>query len=151
MHPMMKPQGSKTKPQATPLEVITANMLCLYMKAKLFHLNASGEGFYGAHKTFDGIADLGVDWFDTLAERMRALQIPVCVCPSWANEHSLLEEETGYDSEIDEMFESMTSDLEVLSNYINAHIKSYDGTTGNMLQELDAELGKQAYFTRSSI
>lgn len=150
MHPMMKPQGSK-KPQASPLEVVTANMLCLYMKAKLFHLNAQGEGFYGAHKTFDGIADVGTSWFDTLAERMRALQQPVCVCPSWAFELSLLDDETNHESEIEDMYESMTSDLEVISNYINSQIKSYDDTTANMLQELDAELGKQAYFTRSSI
>lgn len=150
MHPI-KPLGGKAKTQTSPLEVVTANMLCLYMKAKLFHLNAQGEGFYGAHKTFDKIAKLGTDWFDTLAERMRALQQPVCVCPSWTCELSLLDDETSHDAEIDEMYESMTSDLEVISNYINSQIKSYDDTTANMLQELDAALGKQAYFTRSSI
>lgn len=150
MHPI-KPQSGKNKPQATPLEVITANMLCLYMKAKLFHLNAVGEGFYGAHKTFDKIAGLGTDWFDILAERMRALQLPVCVCPAWASELDLLNDDVSYDGEIDEMYGCMTGDLEVLSNYINAHVNSYDGTTGNILQELDAQLGKFAYFTRSSI
>lgn len=133
------------------LEVLTANMVALQMQAKLFHLNVTGPRFYGDHKTYDGIYEVADDYFDILAERMRALQMPVPVCPQWAMTYSVLDDSADESSSAELMAKSMLKSLE----NIIAHIQWMDGkvdpTTLNIAQELDAELGKQAYFVRSSI
>lgn len=145
---MLKPTKKKIN---DPLEKLTANMVALYLQAKFFHLNVTGSEFYGAHKTFDGIADLGTAWFDTLAERMRALDHTVCVCPRWVEEHRMLPEVAEVDSDAEAMFSNMLESLQILSDFINTHGSLCDATTGNMLQELDRDIGKQVYFVRSSL
>lgn len=146
---MMKKLGSKKVDNH--LEVLTASMVALQMQAKMFHLNVTGPRFYGDHKTYDGIYEVADDYFDILAERMRALQQPVCVCPQWVMTFSLLDDSADENSGAELMAKSMLQSLENIS----AHIQSMDGkvdpTTLNIAQELDAEIGKQAYFVRSSI
>lgn len=146
---MLKPK-MKIKTQDNPLEVLTANMVALQMQAKMFHLNVTGPRFYGDHKTYDGIYEMADDWFDTLAERMRALEMPVCVCPAWVLTHSLIEGGSETDS-AEAMATSMVSSLEILSEHINEKFDGFDDTTLNIIQELDAEIGKQLYFVRSSL
>ncbi|MGL6100068.1 MAG: hypothetical protein ACRC0G_10640 [Fusobacteriaceae bacterium] len=146
---MLKPT-LKIKTQDNPLEVLTANMIALQMQAKLFHLNVKGPRFYGDHKTYDGIYEMADDWFDTLAERMRVLEMPVPVCPAWVLTHSLIEGGSEEDS-AEAMAVSMVSSLEILSEHINEKFDGFDDTTLNIVQELDAEIGKQLYFVRSSL
>lgn len=147
---MLQPK-KKTKPQDCPLEVLTANMVALQMQAKMFHLNVTGPRFYGDHKTYDGIYEVADSWFDILAERMRALEMPVCVCPAWVLTHSLIEGGAGEGDSAEAMARTMVSSLEVLSEHINEKFDAFDDTTLNIVQELDAELGKQLYFVRSSL
>lgn len=146
---MLKPK-LKSKHNDCPLEVLTANMVALQMQAKMFHLNVTGPRFYGDHKTYDGIYGMADDWFDTLAERMRALEMPVCVCPAWVLTHSLLEGGSE-EATAEVMAASMVLSLEVLSEHINTKFDDFDDTTLNIVQELDAEIGKQLYFVRSSL
>lgn len=147
---MLSPK-KKIKVDNCPLEVLTANMIALQMKAKLFHLNVTGPRFYGDHKTYDGIYEVADDWFDILAERMRSLQKPVRVCPEWVMTYTMLDMEANEDSDADSMIECMLCCLTIISEYLNAHLDEYDDTTLSIVQDLDAELGKQIYFVRSSI
>lgn len=147
---MLKPKKMR-KPQDCPLEVLTANMVALQMQAKMFHLNVTGPRFYGDHKTYDGIYEVADKWFDILAERMRALEMPVCVCPAWVLTHTLLEGGAGEEDVAEAMAHTMVSSLTTLSEHINEKFDDFDDTTLNIVQELDAELGKQLYFVRSSI
>ena len=147
---MLQPKKMR-KPQDCPLEVLTANMVALQMQAKMFHLNVTGPRFYGDHKTYDGIYEVADEWFDILAERMRALEMPVCVCPAWVLTHTLIEGGAGEEDTADAMARTMMSSLEIISEHINEKFDNFDDTTLNIVQELDAELGKHLYFVRSSI
>lgn len=142
----------KSSSKNDPLEVLTATMVALQMKAKLFHLNVTGPRFYGDHKTYDGIYAVADEWFDTLAERMRTLEEPVCVCPEWVMTLGLLDSVGANEgSTAEEMIRSMLSILETISDYINDNLDDFDPTTVSIVQDLDAELGRQVYFIRSSI
>lgn len=133
------------------LEVLTANMVALQMQAKMFHLNVTGPRFYGDHKTYDGIYEVADEGFDILAERMRTLNQPVCVCPQWVMTFSILDDSADENSDATLMAKSI---LQSMKN-ISAHILSMDGkvdpTTLTIVQDLDAELGKHIYFVQSSI
>ena len=133
------------------LEVITLNTMALYLQAKLFHLNVTGPRFYGDHKTYDGIADVGIEYFDVLAERMRALDMTVPSSPEAVAKVSVMDDGADEDSSADEMVKTMLSSLEEFSELVQAAFEATDATTSNLLQELDAALGKQIYFVRSSI
>lgn len=133
------------------LEVATLNTMALYLQAKMFHLNVTGPRFYGDHKTYDGIAEVGVTWFDVLAERMRALDMKVCTCPKMVDKLSMMDDGADEDSSAEDMAKCMLESLEEFSEFLQASFDGLDDTTSNMLQELDAELGKQIYFVRSSL
>lgn len=137
--------------KANALEVITLNTMALFLQAKKFHLNVTGPRFYGDHKTYDGIADVGMEWFDTLAERMRALDMTICTCPKLIDKLSMMDTGADEDSSAEEMAQAMLASLEEFSEFLQAAFEGVDATTSNMLQELDAALGKQIYFVRSSL
>lgn len=140
----------KKSTQPDALEVITANCLNLYLKAKLFHLNVTGPTFYGDHHTYDGIASVGTEWFDVFAERMRTFDKCVHPSPKWLIDNKLFDD--GCDVEDSgEMLEQMLETLEDFSAYINANLDDLDKTTQNMVQEFDAAIGKNIYFVRSSM
>ena len=143
---MLKETKIRSRARGNPLEVIFSSMLPLYQLAKQCHFNVTGPSFYGDHKTYDGIADVAIDWFDILGERMRALQIPVSV----SGEGGLVTV-PSVSHDADNLLKVMLGALENVSGYINANVDNVDNTTSNMLQELDAALGKQAYFVRSSM
>lgn len=149
---MMLQPKAKAKHTSNALEVLTANMVALQLQAKMFHLNVTGPRFYGDHKTYDGIYEVADEWFDILAERMRALNKKVCSCPAWVMTHSLISEGAADEnSEAEMMVSCMAGSLEILSSFINRNLDGFDETTISIVQDLDAELGKQLYFVRSSI
>lgn len=146
---MMKKLGNKKN--TNTLEVLTANMVALQMQSKMFHLNVTGPRFYGDHKTYDGIYEVADDYFDILAERMRAIGEPVCVCPQWVMTHSMLDDSADESSSAELMVQSMLRSLQNISGHIQSMDGLVDPTTLNIVQELDAAIGKQIYFVRSSI
>lgn len=147
----MLPVGKEVRVENS-LEVLTANATLLYMKAKNYHLNVAGPRFYGDHKTYDGIAEVALTWFDTLAERMRTLQEKVCVCTGWVEANALFDiEEDADEWTAEEMAQDMVATLQCISTYIQVSCDSLDDTTLNMVQEFDSELGRQLYFVQSSL
>lgn len=137
--------------KANALEVATLNTVALYLQAKMFHLNVTGPRFHSDHVTYDGIAETGTKWFDILAERMRALDQKVCPCPKMVDKLSMMDDGADEDSSAEEMAKSMLESMEEFSEFLQASFDSLDATTSNLLQELDAELGKHIYFVRSSL
>lgn len=133
------------------LQNLVGNLTLLQIKAKNYHWNVSGESFYGDHHTFDGLADLVEDWIDTIAERMRALQQPVNASAAFYLEN-LWFTEGDYELDRDEMVEGMVSTLETVSTHLYTMIRDEENpVTQNILQDLCANLEKQAYFLRSSL
>ena len=135
------------------LEIAAANMVALKLQAKCFHLNVTGPRFYGDHKTYDGIAEMADEWFDTLAERLRALSVKVPSSLEWAQDASMLSDSADEDSDADSMAECMVESLENFIDYLreNYEAKGLDVASSNMLQEVETDLGKQLYFVRSSL
>lgn len=139
------------KRKVADLEVILGSLMCLYIKAKRYHFNVTGPTFYGDHKTYDKIADGALEWYDVIGERMRALMIPVCACPERHAEVSVIAGGIPTSAPADAMCGDMLSSLQVLSDTCN--IGKFEGgpTTENIIQEVDAFLGKSIYFVRSSM
>ena len=135
------------------LEIAAANMVALKLQAKCFHLNVTGPRFYSDHKTYDGIAEMADEWFDTLAERLRALSVKVPSSLEWAQDASMLSDSADEDSDADSMAECMVESLETFIDYLrkNYEAKGLDVASSNMLQEVETDLGKQLYFVRSSL
>lgn len=144
---MLKPSTTTVGP--VPLEVITLTTVSLYLLAKAYHLNVTGPSFYGDHKTYDGVADVAIEWFDKLAERMRALQQPMNPTLTRVASISVLDEaDISLDAE--GMRKDMVAALEAFREYIVDKLGTFDDVTGNQLQELAYDLDRQAYFVRSS-
>lgn len=132
------------------LEVVTANTLALYLKAKCYHLNVTGPRFYGDHKTYDGIAEAATKWFDTFAERMRTLGVMVPASSDWIEENELFAP-GALDFNAEEMAEDILTSMENFSVYMQTQCNDLDDTTLNSVQEFDFELGRHIYFVRSSL
>lgn len=143
--------GARPKrPAPESLQVLVGNLTLLQIKAKNYHWNVTGESFYGDHHTFDGLADLVEDWIDTIAERMRALQEPVDARAALYLE-SMWFSEGDHEIDRDDMVGGMVSTLETVATHLYSMIRDADSpVTQNILQDLCADLEKQAYFLRSS-
>ncbi|MGL6101126.1 MAG: ferritin-like domain-containing protein [Fusobacteriaceae bacterium] len=146
----MLPIATVVAPTESSLERLTANTLNLYLKAKCYHLNVTGPRFYGDHKTYDGIAETAMEWFDTFAERMRTLGFKVPSNIMWMEENEMFAP-ADPDLNADEMAEDLLTSMENVSAYIQVACDDMDDTTLNIAQEFDADLGKHIYFVRSSI
>lgn len=131
------------------LNRITCSVVVLRLKAHNCHFNVEGPTFYSDHKTYEGLFETLDGWIDTLGERLRALQYPVCIeIPMLVNDSVIEFECVGTDAE--KMRTFLLKDLETLINFIEISFVKLDDTTANILQELSRDLGKQAYFIRSS-
>lgn len=153
----MIPVVGPTEPKDTStarftLQDLLANLELLYVKAKNFHWNVTGSNFIGLHKSFDEVQEVALEWADTIAERMRALDIKVdarsarFIKDAWFPEAS---EEGMFQYE---MIRDMVLTLECISAYLNKAITAhtFDAVTENKLQDLCAEIDKQKYFIKSN-
>lgn len=145
---MLKPKS--TTKTGSPIETVTASCIALYMAAKAYHLNVTGPTFYGDHKTYDGIAEMSIGWYDVFAERMRFMNMPVQSSITWVAQKSIIKD-ANIAQEAEGMLGSMLEMLESFSAFINTELQNFDPTTQNIVQELDADIGKQIYFVRSSL
>ncbi len=75
---MPKPaQETAPLPQAVPeLQQILVNLIGLSLQAKQAHWNVTGPLFQPLHETFDAFTDAYRGWYDSVAERIRALGAP---------------------------------------------------------------------------
>lgn len=150
----MLPRTNRPRPagESEPLQALVGNLTLLYIKAKNYHWNVSGPEFYGLHRTFDGVQEGTLEWVDTIGERMRALQKPVCACAGLYLKDAWFAEGDHTDSAGD-MKQDMTNTLEAISHKLMDMIsgKACDEVTLNILQDLCAFIDKQAYFVRSGI
>lgn len=146
------PRLTRTVVQENTLQALVGNLTLLYIKAKNYHWNVSGPEFYGLHHTFDGIQEGALDWVDTIGERMRSLQQPVCACAGAYLKDSWFDE-GDFQASAGDMKQDMTKTLEVMSSHIMSMITggAFDEVTSNKLQDLCSFIDKQTYFVRSSI
>lgn len=141
-----------SKKVAVTLPALVGNLTLLYIKAKNYHWNTSGPSFYGDHHTFDGIQEGALDWVDTIGERIRALQEPICACAGAYLEDSWFPE-GDFTLDAEGMKSDMVKTLDCISSHLMDMIKGgeFDDVTSNILQDLCAFIDKQNYFVRSSL
>jgi len=65
------------KSLAKALEVVLAETYALYLKTQTYHWNVKGPHFYSYHAAFESQYKELAEAVDTLAERLRALSLPV--------------------------------------------------------------------------
>lgn len=65
------------KEVTTELQAILVDLIHLSLEAKLAHWNVQGPLFRPLHETFDEMAEAYRGWYDEIAERNRALGVPV--------------------------------------------------------------------------
>lgn len=134
------------------LQDILANLELLYVKAKNYHWNVTGPEFRNLHKTFDELQDVALDWADTIAERMRALDIHVDAS-SESFLRSIWFDECLKPVDAQFMKTNMSATLDKISMNLNKCItgRQFDEVTLNKLQDLCADIDKQNYFVKSAI
>ena len=147
-----KPEEPKdTSTAKFALQDLVANLELLYVKAKNFHWNVTGPNFIGLHQTFDGIQDVALDWADTIAERMRALDIKVDSRMSTYLKQAWFPEAREEMMQF-EMVKDMVLTLDCISAYLCKAIEkhTFDPVTENKLQDLCHEISRQNYFVKSN-
>ncbi|MGL5579783.1 MAG: ferritin-like domain-containing protein, partial [Cetobacterium sp.] len=103
------------------LPMVSASLLDLYVLSKKYHLHVTGPTFYGDHKTYDGIAEVSLEWFDTVAEYMRGRGESVPCDPDEVRSFSHISFDTVDDAR--SMLQSMQANLQCL---ISCMQKSYE-------------------------
>lgn len=144
------PEKVKTKPKYI-LACMLNSLMALYMKAKHYHFNTTGPNFHGDHVTYDGIAEGALEWFDVVGERMRALNIPATVTLESLMNHSRIPASVPAEADAKAMLGEMMRTLMIMSDMCNSGDFEGGSTTENIIQEIDAFIGKQLYFVRSSM
>lgn len=131
------------------LQALVGNLTLLQIKAKNYHWNVTGSSFTGLHRSFDKVADEAEDWVDTVAERMRALQMPVEASAELYYEARWFGE-GGNELDSTEMVGDLVATLEVISNHIIAMIREEENPiTTSILESIGEQVDQQAYFIRS--
>ena len=131
------------------LPMVTSSLTELYMIAKKYHLHVTGPTFYGDHKTYDGIAEVALEWFDTVAEYMRGHDMTVPCDPMEIRGMSCIIFDSVNDA--GDMLRSMKDNLECMIGCMKESYEKGNPTTDSLLQDLEVELNKQLYFIKSSL
>lgn len=69
--------AARKKEIAGSLDTALAHLIELSLRAKVAHWNVTGPNFHGLHATFDAVAADARQYADDVAERARALGVPV--------------------------------------------------------------------------
>lgn len=146
---MLKPKTGNKPIVSNTLSVVAASLLDLYMLSKKYHLHVKGPRFYGDHKTYDGIADMSLEWFDTIAEFMRSGGESVPCEPDLVHSQSLVTFPTAVTA--DQMVDHMDETLEDIIEFMHESYGNSNPTIDSLLQDFEVEISKHHYFIKSSM
>lgn len=81
---MAKPDTGVADPRkvAAALQAVLVDLIGLSLQSKQAHWNVQGPLFRPLHELFDEMTDSHRDWYDDVAERIRALDLPADGRPS---------------------------------------------------------------------
>lgn len=107
------------------------------------HWNVKGPNFVDIHTDTGTIYDLFIEWQDTIAERVKALNTSFQVAKGISHDAPDVADQA-------KAVAIVLSSLNTMKYAIQTATKSVDDTTANMLQELEAEVDKWIWkFTNS--
>lgn len=96
------------------MKEVLSDQFVLYVKARNFHWNVTGQQFFGLHAEFENIYDELAEDIDKVAERIRALglKVPGTMKEFW--ELSTLEEKPDDHPESLDMIKTVVNDFEII-------------------------------------
>ncbi len=124
----------------------------LHVQGKQAHWNVTGRGFRDLHLQLDDVVDAAREHSDTVAERMRALQVvPDGRTETVATTTDLSPYPAGLVSvgdTVDAVVERIAQTVEVV-RAVHDDVDAEDPTSADILHEIIADLEKQAWFLSS--
>ena len=123
-----------------------------HVQGKQAHWNVTGRGFRDLHLQLDDVVDAAREHSDTVAERMRALQVvPDGRTETVATTTDLSPYPAGLVSvgdTVDAVVERIAQTVEVV-RAVHDDVDAEDPTSADILHEIIADLEKQAWFLSS--
>ena len=136
----------------THLQRVLVALVDLHVQGKQAHWNVTGRGFRDLHLQLDDVVDAARQHSDTVAERMRALQVvPDGRTETVATTTDLSPYPAGLVSvgdTVDAVVERIAQTVEVVRAVHDA-VDAEDPTSADILHEIIADLEKQAWFLSS--
>jgi len=136
----------------THLQRVLVALVDLHVQGKQAHWNVTGRGFRDLHLQLDDVVDAARQHSDTVAERMRALQVvPDGRTETVATTTELSPYPAGLVSvgdTVDAVVERVAQTVEVVRAVHDA-VDAEDPTSADILHEIIADLEKQAWFLSS--
>lgn len=134
------------------LQRVLVALVDLHVQGKQAHWNVTGRGFRDLHLQLDDVVDVAREHSDTIAERMRALQVvPDGRTETVATTTDLSPYPAGLVSvgdTVDAIVERLAQTIEVVRD-VHDDVDAEDPTTADVLHEIIADLEKQAWFLSS--
>jgi starvation-inducible DNA-binding protein len=134
------------------LQRVLVALVDLHVQGKQAHWNVTGRGFRDLHLQLDEVVDVAREHSDTVAERMRALQVvPDGRTETVATTTDLSPYPAGLVSvgdTVDAVVERLAQTVEVVREVHDA-VDAEDPTSADILHEIVAGLEKQAWFLSS--
>jgi starvation-inducible DNA-binding protein len=134
------------------LQRVLVALVDLHVQGKQAHWNVTGRGFRDLHLQLDEVVDAAREHSDTVAERMRALQVvPDGRTETVATTTDLSPYPAGLVSvgdTVDAVVERIAQTVEVVREVHDA-VDAEDPTSADILHEIIAGLEKQAWFLSS--
>ena len=134
------------------LQRVLVALVDLHVQGKQAHWNVTGRGFRDLHLQLDEVVDVAREHSDTVAERMRALQVvPDGRTETVATTTDLSPYPAGLVSvgdTVDAVVERIAQTVEVV-RAVHDDVDAEDPTSADILHETIADLEKQAWFLSS--
>ncbi|MBE9924526.1 DNA starvation/stationary phase protection protein [Cellulosimicrobium cellulans] len=134
------------------LQRVLVALVDLHVQGKQAHWNVTGRGFRDLHLQLDDVVDAAREHSDTVAERMRALQVvPDGRTETVATTTDLSPYPAGLVSvgdTVDAVVERIAQTVEVV-RAVHDDVDAEDPTSADILHEIIADLEKQAWFLSS--
>ncbi|QJW37898.1 Dps family protein [Cellulosimicrobium protaetiae] len=134
------------------LQRVLVALVDLHVQGKQAHWNVTGRGFRDLHLQLDDVVDVAREHSDTVAERMRALQVvPDGRTETVATTTDLSPYPAGLVSvgdTVDAIVERLAQTVEVVRE-VHDGVDAEDPTSADILHEIIADLEKQAWFLSS--
>ncbi|GAA4724038.1 DNA starvation/stationary phase protection protein [Isoptericola chiayiensis] len=136
----------------TSLQRVLVALVDLHVQGKQAHWNVTGRGFRDIHLQLDEVVDVAREHSDTVAERLRALQVvPDGRSETVATTTELSPYPAGLVSvgdTVDAIVERLTQTVEV-ARAVHDDVDAEDPTTADLLHEIIHDLEKQAWMIAS--
>jgi starvation-inducible DNA-binding protein len=134
------------------LQRVLVALVDLHVQGKQAHWNVTGRGFRDLHLQLDEVVDAAREHSDTVAERMRALQVvPDGRTETVATTTDLSPYPAGLVSvgdTVDAIVERLAQTVEVVRE-VHDDVDAEDPTSADILHEIIADLEKHAWFLSS--